>query len=143
METFDTFSALKNAGLKITPQRITIFETLLMLKGHPPAEKIIELVQKDNPNISVGTIYKTLNTFVEKNLIEKVKTEGDTMRYDVIQEHHHHLYCRECDQVEDYFDEELDQLLVGYFEKRKIRGFRIDEVRLQISGQFSSHKGSK
>jgi Fur family peroxide stress response transcriptional regulator len=135
--------SLRTAGLKITPQRLTILEALLELRSHPTAERIIEYVQKDNPNISVGTIYKTLDTFVEKNLIRKVKTDDEPMRYDAIKEHHHHLYCKECDQIEDYFDEELDQLLSDYFENRKIRGFRIDEIRLQIRGQFSNHKSKK
>ena len=143
MNRDNEFESLRNAGLKITPQRITILDALMELRGHPTAERIIEYVQKDNPNISVGTIYKTLDTFVEKKLIRKVKTDDEPMRYDAVQEHHHHLYCKECDQIEDYFDEELDQVLSDYFANRKIRGFRIDEIRLQIRGQFSSHKSKK
>jgi Fur family peroxide stress response transcriptional regulator len=69
-----------------------------------------------------------------------VKTDRDAMRYDGILESHHHLYCAESDRIEDYTDLELDQMLEDYFRKKRIPGFRIDEIRLQIKGTFNPHK---
>jgi len=41
------------------------------------------------------------------------------MRYDAIIKNHHHLYCLKSDRIEDYFDEELDEIIEEYFKKRK------------------------
>ena len=129
-------SNLAKQGLKITPQRIAVYSALIELNDHPTADKIIEHVKRNNPNISPGTVYKTLETFVEKNIIKKVKTDSDVMRYDAIQEYHHHLYCAESDRIEDYYDDELNEMLEEYFGKKKIEGFNVKEIKLQILGNF-------
>lgn len=127
---------LTSYGLKVTPQRIAILEAVTVLKNHPTADKISEYVRQRHPNIAIGTIYKILETFVEKKIIRKVKTENDIMRYDAVKERHHHIYCTECDEIQDYFDEELDQLLENYFKTKHIPNFRIEDVKLQIIGKF-------
>jgi len=131
---------LKNSGLKITPQRMAVLEAITDLKNHPTADKIKEYVVKNHPNIAVGTIYKTLETFVEKGLVQKVKTEKDVMRYDAILEKHHHLYCEDTEQIEDFFDDKLNSMLEDYFKKKKIPNFKVKDTKLQIIGTFNSKK---
>jgi Fur family peroxide stress response transcriptional regulator len=58
------------------------------------------------------------------------------MRYDGIMETHHHLYSATTDSIEDYFDNELDDLLREYFKSKKFPGFQIEEIVLQLRGQF-------
>jgi len=129
---------LKDRGLKVTPQRIAVLEAIYELNNHPTAENIIEYIRKIHPGIASGTVYKVLDVLVENQLIKKVKTERDIMRYDGILEHHHHLYCSECDKIEDYIDNELDQLLNDYFSKKTFPGFHIDNIVLQIKGTFDN-----
>jgi Fur family peroxide stress response transcriptional regulator len=83
-------------------------------------------------------VYKTLETFVQKGLITKVKTDRDIMHYDEILDNHHHLYCSESDKIEDYFDAELDQIIHDYFEKKDIPNFEIEDIKLQIKGKFAN-----
>ncbi|MDD3321969.1 MAG: transcriptional repressor [Paludibacter sp.] len=123
-------------GLKITPQRTIILEAIWKLENHPTADRIIEFIRETHPNIATGTVYKVLETLVENGLIKKVKTDKDVMRYDGIIEKHHHLYCSECDLIEDYKDEELDVLLKKHFKNKKIDGFEIQDIVLQIRGTF-------
>jgi Fur family transcriptional regulator, peroxide stress response regulator len=123
-------------GLKITPQRIIILEAIYKLENHPTAENIIEYIRETHPNIATGTVYKVLETLVEKGLIKKVKTDKDIMRYDGAIENHHHLYCSECDLIEDYVDEELDELLRNHFKNKEIKGFKMEDIVLQIRGTF-------
>ena len=66
-------------------------------------------------------MYKVLDSLVENNLVKKVKTERDIMRYDAIMTNHHHLYCAETDRIEDFEDEKLNHLLTEYFRKNKIK----------------------
>ena len=127
---------ITDAGLKVTPQRVAILEAIYTLNNHPTAENIIEYIRKKHPNIATGTVYKTLETLVEKGLIKRVKTDRDKMRYDGITKKHHHLYCSECDLIEDYTDEELDKILEDYFAKKRLKGFHIEDIVLQIRGTF-------
>jgi Fur family peroxide stress response transcriptional regulator len=130
---------LKHKGLKITPQRIAIYEAVLKLNNHPTAENIIDYIKKNHPNISVGTIYKVLDSLVENDLLKKVKNEKDVMRYDAIMQRHHHLYCSETDKIEDFDDPELDKIITEYFSKKKIKGFKIKDISLQITGEFKNN----
>ncbi len=129
---------LQEKGLKVTPQRVAIFEAIVKLNNHPTAENIIEYIKSNHPNISVGTVYKVLDSLVENALLKKVKTEKDVMRYDAILSNHHHLYCSETDRIEDYEDEELNALINDYFKKHKIKNFKVQDIKLQITGQFNT-----
>ena len=138
MNTQEIANKLSEKGLRVTPQRIAILGAINKLKNHPTAEKIIEYIKKNYPNISTGTVYKVLDSFVENNLLKKVKTEGGIMRYDPLQSNHHHLYCMETDRIEDYEDDSLDQLIIDYFKKKGIKDFEIENIQLQITGTFKT-----
>lgn len=126
--------------LKVTPQRVKVLEAIYKMDYHPTAENIIEAVRESDPNISTGTVYNILEVLVNNNLIKKVQTEKDVMRYDGEMGNHHHLYCKQCDYIEDYSNEELDKILKEYFERNQIDNFNIDEIKLNISGNFIKHK---
>jgi Fur family peroxide stress response transcriptional regulator len=129
---------LQEKGLKVTPQRVAIYEAIVKLKNHPTAENVIEYIKENHPNISVGTVYNVLDSLVENKLIKKVKTEKDIMRYDSILSNHHHLYCAETDRIEDYVDEKLNTLINEYFESNKIKNFKVQDIKLQITGKFNN-----
>ncbi len=129
-------SLMKN-NLKVTPQRLAVLEALSKLENHPTTENIIQFVKEHHPNIAIGTVYNILDAFVVKGIVKKVKTDRDIMRYDAITENHHHLYCFRSDRIEDYYDEDLDQIIRKYFEKKHIPNFSIDDIKLQIIGKFS------
>ncbi len=127
---------IANKGLKVTPQRVAILEAIYSLNNHPTAENIADHIKESQPNIAIGTIYKVLDALVEHNIIKKVTTEAGKMRYDGFTEHHHHLYCIECDLIEDYIDEELNELLKNHFNKKRIKGFHIKNFAVQVNGTF-------
>jgi Fur family peroxide stress response transcriptional regulator len=128
---------LKEKGLKVTPQRIAIMESFHHFRQHPTAEQVISFIRNHHPNIATGTVYKTLETFVHKGILNRVKTDRDIMRYDPIIEPHHHLYDADSERIEDYFDEELNLVLDRYFQQKNIPGFNIQEIVLQIRGKFN------
>ena len=128
--------SFKEKGLKITPQRIAILEAIYKLNNHPTAEDILTHIRIENPNIAKGTVYKVLDTLEENHLVKKVKTDKEIMRYDGVVKNHHHIYCSECDLIEDYYDEELDKLLENHFKNKNIEGFKLEDIVLQIRGTF-------
>jgi Fur family peroxide stress response transcriptional regulator len=127
-------------GLKITPQRIAVLDAMKTIDGHPTADNVIEFIRRNHPHIAIGTVYKTLDVFVEKGLLKKVKTEKDIMRYERAKDIHHHLYCNESERIEDYFDQELDDLLNEYFLRKNITNFKVQDIKLQITGKFTDAK---
>jgi Fur family transcriptional regulator, peroxide stress response regulator len=131
---------LVEKGLKVTPQRIAVFEAIINLHNHPTAENIIEFIRKKNPHIATATVYKVLDALTENSLIRRVKTEKDIMRYDAILESHHHLYCSLSDRIEDYNDEELNKMLESHFAQKGIPDFQIEDIKLQIIGKFLRNK---
>ena len=116
---------------------MAILEAIYELKNHPTADNIIEYIRQKHPNIATGTVYKVLETLVSNHLIKKVTTDKDVMRYDGVMENHHHLYCSQSDLIEDYHDNELDELLRTYFVNKHLPGFNIEEFVLQIKGTFT------
>ena len=129
---------LQVKGLKVTPQRVAIFEAIVELDNHPTADDIIAFIKINHPNISVGTVYKVLDLFVENNFIKRVKTDKDIMRYDPHLTNHHHLYCSDTERIADFEDAELNQIINDYFNKNKIKNFKIADIKLQITGKFNN-----
>ncbi len=137
MKISEIRNKLTEKKLKVTPQRVAIMEAIFELHNHPRADNIIDFIRKTHPNIATATVYKVLDALIDNNLIIKVKTDKDIMRYDAITEKHHHLYCAESDRIEDYFDAELNELISAYFEKKGIPDFEIEDIKLQIIGNFT------
>jgi Fur family peroxide stress response transcriptional regulator len=127
---------LVEKGLKVTPQRIAILEAIYTQNNHPTADMIMDYIKDTHPSIASGTVYKVLDILIEKGLIIRVKTEKDIMRYDGILVNHHHLYCSESEEIKDYINEDLDQLLSDYFKNNGIENFQVEGIRLQINGKF-------
>lgn len=133
----DIQKKLTDKGLKVTPQRLSILDALYTLNNHPTAEQIIDFIRPKYPNIAIGTVYKTLDTFVKYGIIHKIRTETDAMRYDGILDNHHHLYSSDSDYIEDYKNDELDKLLQDFFDKNAIQGYQIESIKLHINGKFT------
>ncbi len=128
---------LKELNLKVTPQRVVILKTLADNKSHPTAEEIYREVIKKQPNIAVGTVYNILETYVNRGIVEKISSIGDKMRYDVVSEDHHHLFSKNSDEIEDYFNVELAGIIGRYLEVNEIPGFKVEGFKLNISGEFT------
>ncbi len=129
---------LKEHELKVTPQRILILDAMYSLKNHPTAEQILEYIKSISDDVPTATVYKILELYVNKGIIKRVKTDEDVMRYDSILDKHHHIYCLQCNKIQDYYDSELDSLLEKYFKKKKINNFEIKDIKLQIIGEFKN-----
>lgn len=143
MENNSIISLLCAKGLKITPQRIAVLEAVISLNNHPTAEQVSEFIKKNHPHIATGTVYKTLETFVEKGLVSMVMTEYGIMRYEAVSAPHHHLYCAESERIQDYTDPVLQQVLEDYFREHRIPDFEIRDMKLHIIGSFTRSKAAE
>jgi Fur family peroxide stress response transcriptional regulator len=92
---------LKDAGLKITPQRITIMEYMEGNTAHPSAEDIYEALLSIHPNISFATVYNIIEKFREKGLLLELTIDKEKRHYDPNTEPHHHFICLNCKAIID------------------------------------------
>ncbi|MGQ9621712.1 MAG: Fur family transcriptional regulator [Bacteroidales bacterium] len=129
---------LMDHGLKVTPQRTLLLQTIMSFDDHPSTDVIFDYIRFNFPNISLATVYNTLKLFSQKGIIKKFLTAENTTRYDTIKKKHHHIYYSDSDKLEDFEDKELDKLLKDYFKKKKIKGLKIEEISIQISGKSLS-----
>jgi len=134
---------LKEAGMKITPQRIAVLQALVDNHHHPSAEELIKIIRQIHPNISVGTVYQILNTLVSKKVIGKIETDDNVVRYDAIIEKHYHLYLDNKQKILDYFDDELTEIIMNYLNRNdKLKNMNIEDVNIQIIGRSKKHQGN-
>ena len=105
-------SKCKSRGLNVTLPRVAIYQTLLKQSGHPRAEDVFVEVREQHPNISLATVYKTLEMLAENELIVKVTPLHDVARYDCNNHFHHHFVCSRCKKIVDVENEALNHLSV-------------------------------
>lgn len=127
---------LSNAGLKATHPRITVLKELIGSRNHPTAEKIHEMVRADNPSISLGSIYRVLDVLVGAGLIRRVSVQSGSKRYDANLSPHGHIYCLKTDRIQDFYDDELHSLINDFFRKKRIKNFKVNDIKLQVSGEL-------
>ena len=93
--------ALREKGLKVTPQRRLIFEPLQDNVDHPTVEDIYRRVQEVMPDISLATVYHTLRDLVEMGEVMELDLGEGKSRYDPCTDAHRHLVCLNCRRVLD------------------------------------------
>ena len=103
MNMEDMLSKLKENGIKVTPQRQEVLKVFIENEKHYSAEEILKKVQKNFPNVSLDTIYRTLSLFKELELISEVDFSDGCRRFEIneVDGHHHHLICLKCGRAEE------------------------------------------
>jgi Fur family peroxide stress response transcriptional regulator len=115
---------LRDAGLKITPQRVAIMEFLKNNKSHPSINSIYENLKATYPSISVSTVYNTVETLVKNNYLTELPLAKGRSFYDPDISEHDHAYCVKCGKV---FDVESGQEPSGLPES--LKECKVIEVR--------------
>ncbi|MBS3995016.1 MAG: transcriptional repressor [Alkaliphilus sp.] len=102
---------LRENNMKVTPQRIAIFEMLAQTKSHPSAELIYKKLSVDYPTMSLATVYKSLDIFKKSGLVQELNVGENSFRYDANTKSHPHIICTTCHQVEDIHDAVFTDLI--------------------------------
>jgi len=130
-ENDKVIETFRKKGYRVTNQRLTILDVLRNTTTHPIAEEIYELVKLQNPDISLGTVYRTLGVLEELGLLQKISCGESHNRYDANVEKHYHAICLECGRVLDVSGDLLDDLEKRFFVET---GFSITDHRLELYG---------
>jgi Fur family peroxide stress response transcriptional regulator len=110
LEQFKTIS--REAGVKLTHQRLEIFREIASSLDHPDAEAVFRAVRKRMPTVSLDTVYRTLWLLNDLGLVTTLGPRRDSVRFDANLEHHHHYVCVRCGLARDFESAEHNALRV-------------------------------
>jgi len=106
METVEKLTTvLRSHRMKITPQRLMIFEILENNTSHPSADEIFKKVKKIYPTVSFTTIYKTLEVLRDLGELKELTIDDARKHYDPNTSSHHHIICSSCKTILDVFED--------------------------------------
>ncbi|MCQ2508592.1 MAG: transcriptional repressor [Dorea sp.] len=93
-----------------TLQREIVLQAVRALHGHVTADQVFELVRKNHPSVSKGTVYRNLGILAEAGEIRKVEIPDGSDRFDFTLKEHYHVRCVKCGKVEDVDMDVIDDM---------------------------------
>ena len=105
-------AAAKDAGVKLTHQRLEIFREVASSLEHLDAKTVFRSVQARMPTVSLDTVYRTLWMLNDLGIITTLGPRCETMRFDANLEPHHHYVCTRCGSARDFESVEFNALRV-------------------------------
>lgn len=89
------------AGIKYSKQREAILAYLHSTKEHPTAETVYTSLKKENPKLSLGTVYRNLKLLEVNGEIQRLSCGDGTDHFDATTAPHSHFICEGCGRVMD------------------------------------------
>ena len=124
-------ASVREAGLKVTHQRLELFRELAKTEEHPDAETLFRAVQRRVPTMSLDTVYRTLWLLRDLGLVKALGSSHGGVRFDVNLDRHHHYVCVRCGTVRDFTSADLDALAVAH----AVKGFgSVVEAQVEVRG---------
>lgn len=137
----DINSLFATRGLRVTRQRQAVYQALACTTRHPTADEIYQDVSRNDHDISLATVYNTLEALCKVGLAQKLSDGNGSARYDA--DVHNHVHLR--DDISGKVTDVADQLSNQFFSRlpddvlRKIEeqlGFRIDRINVELVGRY-------
>jgi Fe2+ or Zn2+ uptake regulation protein len=93
--------ALRATGRRVTPQRLILNRALQRIGRHATAEDVMQEAAEQLPNLSLPTVYATLDLLDELGVARRVDAGKGPALYDPRTDGHGHFACRRCGRVVD------------------------------------------
>jgi Fe2+ or Zn2+ uptake regulation protein len=126
---------LEATGQRYTEQRAGVYRYLLGTQAHPTADDVFTGVRMTIPDISLATVYKSLETLVGCGLAVKLTYGDGSARYDARTDPHPHARCLTCGAVADVPGRLDPAVLSGV---GPLHGFSVEGYRLELVGHCAS-----
>ncbi len=110
-DTPDFARALKEAGLRVTQQRVTVMSVLMDCGDHPNADEVLARAKGVDDSISLATVYRTLASLEEAGIIRKLAIENAPARYESTPAaEHDHIVDIDTGEVIEIASDEINLL---------------------------------
>ena len=97
----DLIQNLKGKHIRVTPQRLGVYEILYNEKKHLTVNDIYARIKSRFPGISLATIYAILKLFSEKKVANEIRISFEKSCFEARTDSHHHFYCKKCLKILD------------------------------------------
>ena len=93
-----------------------------------------------NPKLAMSSVYRNLALLEEAGIVHRIVTSDEFARYemaeDLTADHHHHLICVSCGNVEDFrASKQLEEAASSSLQKAATKvGFSVRSHRLDVLG---------
>ncbi|MES2409744.1 MAG: Fur family transcriptional regulator [Patescibacteria group bacterium] len=136
-QNIDILNILKTSKLKATPARISILEIFCGVEK-PLSVEMIDQKLKDK-RINQVTIYRTVESLLKVGIIIRVDLRQDSVFYEFNggHNHHHHIVCTKCGEVEDFESCQIEHLSAKIISK-SIRFKTIQDHSFELFGICNS-----
>lgn len=124
-------AVLHERGQRVTPQRLVINRALRELNRHVTAEEVLAAVEHRLPNVSLPTVYATLDLFEDLGLVRRLGVRQGAVLYDPRPDPHDHMVCDRCGRIEDL---DAGVKLDGALFRAKRGGFTPKRAEVRING---------
>ncbi len=108
VDTKTIVKTLREHGLRVTPQRISVYEYLIHHKTHPDAEEIYNALRLADSTVTRATVHNNLHKMKEHGLALEITVDGDRLRYDGNTDTHGHFICSCCSKIYDFDVDKLE-----------------------------------
>lgn len=106
------FSRLRIGGYKLTKGRKSIIGFFAKSKSPVSALELLSFLHAENLPVNKTTIYREIKFLKRHNIIREIQFSERNKRYELtIDDHHHHIVCKNCKQVEEVASQELESKL--------------------------------
>jgi Fe2+ or Zn2+ uptake regulation protein len=124
---------LREMGVRVTPQRSLILETIAHMDGHISAQDVYLQTRKQLPGLNIATVYRTVEKLHDAGLVDVLAAGSDPTLFSLRDpDHPHgHLVCQACGSVLELAKVTIDEM------KRMIRAesdFSIGTDHLTLEG---------
>tara|TARA_B100000029_G_scaffold502369_1_gene577515 strand:- start:1458 stop:1889 length:432 start_codon:yes stop_codon:yes gene_type:complete len=104
--------ALQKEGLKLTTQRLAIFDEVVYGEKHRECEEICNALKKKKHNVSRATVYRTLDILIEYEFVRKMDIGDGRIRYEskIGHPHHDHMICVETGKIIEFVSDEIESI---------------------------------
>jgi Fe2+ or Zn2+ uptake regulation protein len=125
---------LRSQGGRMTSQRRLLLSILDSLGEHPTAEELLLIARKQDPDLNLSTVYRTLRWLEAENLVStRLFAEGRRQeRFDAaLPSEHHHFMCTRCKNVIEFDTDLLDEIKTQFQDSS---GASVDTGSIELYG---------
>src|SRR5436189_3019926 len=101
LDDAELMAALRARGQRVTSQHLILHRALRDLGRHATAEELLRAAEERLPNLSLPTVYASLELFEELGVVRRVAVGSGPVLWDPRPEPHQHFSCRRCGRVVD------------------------------------------
>lgn len=110
-QTEKMVTALQQAGLRVTAQRLALLKVIDETEDHPEVEELHRRAQMKDPKISIATVYRTVTVLEHAGMIHRHSFEGARARYERVDKvHHDHIVDLDTGEIVEFQSDRIEQL---------------------------------